>query len=146
MLEFSFIEGMLGYEVVRVLREEIFSDELGWEKATDEAEENSYHFVGYDKLSQISVARMTELDEQTVEISYVGVKNGYRGEFVGDLIMRALADKAYSLGKRAAIVKSPEDVKGFFSFEGYEEVGSENGYIIMKKDLTKVQTCHGCSK
>ncbi len=146
MLEFSFIEGILGHEVSHALREEIFAKELLWETVTDDLEGKSYHFVGYDKLLQISVARMTEIDNKTVEISYIGVKNGYRGEFIGDLIMRALADKAYSLGKRTAIVKSPENVKGFFEFEGYGEIGKENGYIIMKKDLTEVQPCKGCTK
>lgn len=152
MLEFKYIFGENGYKIAKDMRNGIFAEEMGFLKSCDELDENSYHFVGYDGIKQISVARLTELDEKSFSISYVGVDKEYRRQFVGDLIMRALADKAVALGATKIYISAPISVKGFFEYEGYESVGSEyseNGtdFVKMVKDLTKVESgCRGCGK
>ena len=150
MLKFKFIFGKNGYDITKDLRESVFACELS-EEATDEFEDKAYHFVGYDKIVQISAARLLKLSEKDFKISFVAIKEDYRRQYVGDLVMRALADKAMSLGGINIILESPVSIKGFFEFEGYEEYGEEfekssKPYIMMKKDLTKIQPCRGCSK
>lgn len=151
MLEFKFIYGENGYKIAKDMRKQIFSGELGFDEITDGFEDKSYHFIGYDKIVQMGIARLTQLDEKNFTVSFVAVKEGYRRQYVGDLIMRALADKAVALGGRYITVVTPLVEQGFFEFEGYEPTGeeySENGktFIKMKKDLTKVQPCRGCAK
>lgn len=151
MLKFQFIYGENGYKVARELRKKIFRDELGLGEYTDEKEAESYHFVGYDGICQMGVARMTEAEEDAYEVEFVGLDKKYRRQYVGDLVMRALADKAERLGGKWMTVEAPVSLKGFFEFECYEVVGDEfvkNNvpYILMKKDLTKKRPCRGCCK
>ncbi len=152
MLEFKYIFGENGYELAKDMRERIFGEELGMTKLCDDKEADSYHFIGYDKTLQIGVSRLTQIDERNFSIAYVAIEKGYRRQFVGDLVMRALADKTVTLGGSSIMVESPVTEKGFFEYEGYEAVGEEyisdgRSYIKMVKDLTKVEkSCRGCAK
>lgn len=152
MLEFRFIYGENGYKIAEDMRRKVFAEELRMSEIRDELEELSYHFVGYEKTMQIGIARLTQLDAQNFNIAFVAVKEDYRRQYVGDLIMRALADKAATLGGTAIYIEAPVSQKGFFEFEGYEVYGDSFEkdnipHIRMKKDLTKVQKgCRGCGK
>ncbi len=144
MLEFNFVYGSMGYEICKNFREGILGT-----SATDEKEDESFHFVGYDKLEQIGVARLTKINDLIYEISYVAVKDGYRRQFVGDLIMRALADKAINLGAKEAVLNSPVALIPFFEYEDYKTIGKiyevdGEKYVKMTKDLTVPQKCKGC--
>lgn len=152
MLEFRFICGENGYKIAEDMRKRIFAEELGMSEICDELDAISYHFVGYEKTTQIGIARLTQLDARNFNIAFVAVKADYRRQYVGDLIMRALADKAVSLGGSAIYIEAPTAQKNFFEFEGYEAYGSgfekdSVPHIRMKKDLTIVQkACRGCGK
>ena len=102
MLEFTFVHGELGYELSKDLRNSVFSAKL-----SDEMENNSYHLVGYDKTKQIAVARLTMLTETVCHIDFMAVKEDYRRQFVGDLAIKALEDKAKTLGAKEAIADAP---------------------------------------
>lgn len=152
MLEFRFIAGENGYKIAEDMRKQVFFEELGMSEFRDDLEEISYHFIGYEKILQIGISRLTQLDETNFNIAYVAVKEDYRHQYVGDLIIRALEDKAKKLGGKAIYLETPILQKGFFEFEEYEEYGDEfdkDGipHIRMKKDLTKPRTgCGGCGK
>lgn len=152
MLEFKYIFGENGYKIAEATRKSVFGDELGMSEIRDGLDGKSYHFVGYDKITQIAAARLTQLDEKNFMISYVGIKKDYRRQYVGDLVMRALADKTVTMGGTTITIQTPVSEKGFFEFEGYETVGEEfeaggRIYIKMQKDLTKIQSsCRGCAK
>ena len=112
---------------------------------------DSWHIVGYEEIRQMGIGRMTEVDEETYHISYVALEKDYRRQMVGDLVMRALADKAERLGAKYVTVDAPVSLKAFFEFENYEAYGEEfeknsETHIFMKKDLTKKMPCRGCSK
>ena len=152
MLEFRYIFGENGYKIAADFRKKVFSDEMGMTEITDAFDEKSYHFVGYDKTVQVAVARLTQFDEKNFSIAYVAIKEDYRRQFVGDLVMRALADKAVALGGTTITLEAPVQVRGFFEYEGYESFG--DAYLVdgipfvkMVKDLTKVEShCKGCGK
>lgn len=152
MFEFKYIFGENGYKIAEDMRKKVFREELGMQEIRDEVEEFSYHFVGYEKTVQVGVSRLTQLDARNFNIAYVAVKKDYRRQYVGDLIMRALADKAVSLGGTAIYIETPVTEKKFFEYEGYEEYGEgfmreDIPHIRMKKDLTKVQrNCRGCGR
>lgn len=152
MLEFRYIFGENGYKVTADFRKNVFAEELGMTVLKDTFDEKSYHFVGYEKTKQIAVSRLTQLDDVTFSVSYVAVLKDYRRQFVGDLIMRALADKVVSLGGANIVLESPVSVRGFFEYEGYEAVGEEFSvdgipFTKMIKDLTKIELhCKGCGK
>ncbi len=151
MLEFRFIAGNNGYEISKNMRSDIFGNELGYQNVCDEHEEDSYHFVGYDKTQLISAARLTETGDKTFNIAYVCVRENYRRQYVGDLMVKALADKAVALGGTVLMARAPVSVCGFFEFEGFERYDAEfiednRIQVIMKKDLLKIQQCRGCGR
>lgn len=143
MLEFTFVYGEMGYELSRDLRNSVFGAEL-----SDEMENNSYHLVGYDKTKQIAAGRLTMLTETVCHIDFIAVMEEYRRQFVGDLAIKALEDKAKSLGAKEAIADAPFEAVPFFEFEHYEKDGEhkKSGKMcaIMRKDLTKEYKCRGC--
>ncbi len=151
MLEFKFIYGENGYKLSQDMRKKVFGEEFAMNGISDEYEDTAYHFIGYDKTVQIAAARLNKITDSCFKIDFVAIKKDYRRQFVGDLVMRALADKAVALGGTSIILESPTDITGFFAFEDYEPCGDEfekdgRKYIMMKKDLTKVQHCRGCAK
>jgi N-acetylglutamate synthase-like GNAT family acetyltransferase len=144
MLEFTFVYGKNGYELSKELRDNVFGAEL-----TDEYEGQSYHLVGYDKTRQIAAARFTMLTDAVCRIDFVAVSEDYRRQYVGDLAIKAIEDKAKSLGAKEAVADVPTDIMPFFEFEDYEDSGKERERsgkkcVIMRKDLTKVYKCRGC--
>ena len=148
MLEFKFIYGSDGYNTAKEFMKES-SDEVGINESFTDSSDKTWHFVGYDKGRIIAAAGMYLLDERNVKIAFVSVCRDYRRQYVGDLIMKALADKAVAIGCTKALIEAPVSEKGFFEFEGYKAYGSEfeNGgkpYIMMSKDLTVVHMCSRC--
>ena len=144
MLEFTFVYGESGYELSKDLRNAVFGEEL-----SDEYEGESYHLVGYDKTKQIATARFTMLTDTVCHIDFIAVDESYRRQYVGDLAVKAIEDKAKSLGAKEAIADSPYDVVPFFEYEYYEGAGDEREKygkkcIVMLKDLTKEHKCRGC--
>ena len=143
MLEFTFVYGEMGYELSKDLRNSVFGSEL-----SDGQENNSYHLVGYDKTKQIAAGRLTMLTETVCRIDFIAVMEEYRRQYVGDLAIKALEDKAKSLGATEAVADAPQEVEPFFRFEYYEADGEHERFgkpcKIMRKDLTKEHKCRGC--
>lgn len=151
MLEFKFIFGETGCKVAEISRNKVFCDELGYSEIGDELDNDSYHFIGYDKACQIGSCRLTKVDEEYYRVSWLCVIPEYRRQYVGDLIMRAIQDKVLSVGGKYIVLETPVSVKGFFAFEDYEEIGESftvdgTEYIKMKKDVTIIRPCRGCKK
>ena len=144
MLKFTFVYGENGYMLSRDLRNDVFGAEL-----CDEYEGSSYHLVGYDKTRQIAVARLTMLTEEVCHIDFIAVSGDYRRQYVGDLAVKAIEDRAKSLGAKEAVLDAPLDAMPFFEFENYEDTGENRERYgkkcrIMRKDLTRVYKCRGC--
>ena len=144
MLEFTFVYGENGYALSKDLRDSVFGMEF-----SDEYEESSYHLVGYDKTRQIASARFTMISDAVCHIDFIAVDESYRRQYVGDLAIKAIEDKAKSLGAKEAIADSPDEVMPFFEYEYYENTGVEREKYgknckIMRKDLTKQHKCRGC--
>ena len=144
MLEFKFIMGETGRKVAEVSRNKVFGNIVD-----DGLDNDAYHFIGYDKASQIGSCRLNKIDDEYYRVSLLCVIPEYRRQFVGDLMMRAICDKVLSLGGKYIVLESPVEVKGFFEFEDLEADGNSyhvDGveFIKMKKDVTIVRPCRGC--
>lgn len=141
MLEFTFVYGENGYLLSRDLRNKVFGREV-----SDEKEESSYHIVGYDKTEQIAVGRFFVTDEVLCRIDFVGVREDYRRRYVGDLVIKAIEDKAKTMGAKTAVLEAPESALAFFRFENYEAIEkTADNSTKMRKDLTKEHKCRGCA-
>ena len=88
---------------------------------------------------------LSPLSETVCRIDFVGVREDYRRQFVGDLVIKAIEDKAKNLGIKTAVLETPDTAVPFFEFEDYENMGkTEDGKTKMRKDLTKEHKCRGC--
>ena len=98
------------------------------------------NIVGYDKTEQIAVGRFFAQSETVCRLDFIGVREDYRRQYVGDLVIKAIEDKAKMLGIKTAVLETPNSALPFFEFEGYEKEGA----LKMRKDLTKPHKCRGC--
>ncbi|MBR4172919.1 MAG: GNAT family N-acetyltransferase [Clostridia bacterium] len=139
MLEFTFIYGENGYAVSKDLRDKIFGG-----VSPDSFTDGAYYIVGYDKTEQIAAGRFFGIADGVCKIDFVGVREDYRRQFVGDLVIKAIEDKAKSLGIKTAVLETPQSALPFFEFEGYAKVETVDGETKMRKDLTVAHKCRGC--
>lgn len=151
MLEFKFVYGENGCKLAMDMRKEVFAAEFGMSVISDENDGGAYHFVGYDKTVQVAAARLFEIADSCFKIDFTAVKKDYRRQHIGELVMRALADKAVSLGGKSIILEAPIDLMPFFEREGYASYGGEfdkdgRKHTMMKKDLSIIRCCCGCTK
>ncbi|MEE0943860.1 MAG: GNAT family N-acetyltransferase [Clostridia bacterium] len=151
MLAFKQIFGIDGYNAAKSLRQEVFMDEQGFNVDYDEHDDEAWHIVGFDGDLLIGTARVYKLTDTTYKIGRVAVKKSYRKGYVGDLMMKTLQDKIVTLGGIEAVVSSQLGAKGFYDYEGYEQVGDvymEEGaeHVLMKLDLTKPHRSCSCKK
>jgi predicted GNAT family N-acyltransferase len=149
MFEFKLIYGMDGYEHARSVREKVFMDEQGFSFDADELDSISWHIIGYDKGKIIAAARMYQKDGGVFSIGRVAVDAEYRGQYIGDTLMRALEDKTVQLKGYAVEIGAQEGAVGFYEKEGYEKTGKTYAvegikHCEMIKDLSKVKKRCGC--
>lgn len=138
MLEFKQIYGADGAKRAGKIRTEIFGDS----GAENEIDARAWHIVGYEEENIIGAARLYPIGEGVFAIDLAGVSDKMRREYIGDLMMKTLQDKAVSEGGFITEVCSPEETVGFFEKLGYERTGSADGKLFMRKDLTKI--CRAC--
>ena len=76
------------------------------------------------------------------------MKKGYRGQYVGDTLMRALEDKAVRLGAAFIELYAQEQAVGFYRKQGYEPISEliiheGEPHMRMRRDLSKIRGCRG---
>lgn len=151
MLQFKIIYGPEGYEAARAIREQVFLQEQGFPYDADAQDDSAYHIAGWDGERLIAAGRLFHLEGNTYSIGRVAVDAEYRGQYVGDTIMRALEDKAVQLGAAFIELHAQEQAVGFYEKQGYEPQGAFipgeiSAHLRMVKDLSKIRGCGGCKR
>ena len=149
MLEFKLIEGRPGYELAKGIREEVFMTEQGYPFDYDEKDETAWHIIGWDGETVIAAGRLFPVHDNIFAIGRLVVKKGYRGQYVGDTLMRALEDKAVRLGAVFIELYAQEQAVGFYRKQGYEPISEliiheGEPHMRMRRDLSKIRGCRGC--
>lgn len=152
MLEFKLIYGNDGYTAAKSIREEVFISEQGFSLDYDEKDLVSWHVCGIDNGNTIAAARLFEKSRGIFTIGRVAVKKEYRGQYIGDTLMRILEDKAVALSGHTIELSANENAVDFYEKQGYEKSGESYfeehvRHIAMIKDLTKpFKKCSCCKK
>lgn len=150
MLEFKLIYGLDGYRLGRSVREEVFIREQGFSYDYDEFDDTAWHIIGFDQDKPIAAARLLAKADGIFVIGRVAVIKGYRKQYIGDTLLRALEDKAVQLKGHTIEIGAQERSVGFYLKEGYEKCGEiyydeDCPHYPMTKDLTCVRRkCGGC--
>lgn len=134
MITFKMKTGLEGYEMTKDIRQKY----LGTGTA-DSHDEAALHIAGYENGIVICSGRLYSRDNISCVIDNVTVDEDNRLQYVGDTVLRALEDKAVGMIKAIVRITPNEESRKFFEAEGY--IGADE----MKKDLTKVRGCRGCS-
>ncbi len=149
MLQFKLIENRPGYELAKGIREEVFMREQGYPFDYDEKDETAWHIIGWDGDTVIAAGRLFHIHDAVYAIGRLAVKKEYRGQYVGDTVMRALEDKAVRLGAAFVELYAQEHAIGFYQKQGYAPIGDlciydGEPHMQMRKDLSKISGCRGC--
>lgn len=131
-------------EDARLIREEVFMKEQGFQNEFDEDDKRLWEFVLYLDDVPISTCRIKPIDPETFKIERVAVRKAYRGQKVGSYTVKFATNKIISLGGRKAVIYSQADKTEFYYKLGFrlnEEVEPflDEGvpHVEMRKFLLK---------
>ena len=81
-------------------------------------------------------------------LEYIGVLGDYRGQRIGDLVLRLLLFKAQSHAAREVRLICPEETEGFFSRLGFKSVCRKNGAseMMIPGSRISLDSCAACTK
>ena len=123
----------------KMIREQVFVEEQGFQNEFDDIDARSWHLVIYDYHTPIGCARM--YDENGVVIfGRIAVIKEKRHKYLGSYILHELEKKARELGYLEAMLSAQVNAKAFYEKNGYVAYGEEYldefcPHIHMKKIL-----------
>lgn len=123
----------------KMIREQVFIKEQGFQNEFDDIDARSLHLVIYDYHTPIGCARM--YDENGVVIfGRIAVIKEKRHKHLGSYILHELEKKARELGYLEAMLSAQVNAKAFYEKNGYVAYGEEYldefcPHIHMKKIL-----------
>lgn len=124
------------------VRTAVFCDEQGYTKEMemDEQDKNSLHIVLRKDGKAVATGRLYECGDGAMRIGRLAVLGPLRGKGVGRTALRAMMEKARSLGARRLELDAQCSAIGFYEKEGFSVCGGEHldGHILhklMQKEL-----------
>lgn len=108
----------------KTIRFKVFVEEQGFINEFDETDSHALHLVLYKNGMAAGTARMfTENSGKTYHFGRIAVLKQYRGSHLGAEMIRAMCDKAKSLGAEKCELSAQCRVKDFYKSLGFEETG-----------------------
>ena len=142
MIHFKTAESLLNIPDAKIIREEVFVAEQGFEIEFDEIDETAIHIVVYDDDKPIATARTfpKENGSNAYIIGRVAVIKPYRGKNLGAYVLEHLEDVIKTKGAKVIELSAQTRVQGFYKKYGYEPFGEEYydeycPHISMRKTL-----------
>lgn len=108
----------------RMIREEIFIKEQGFENEFDDIDHRAIHFVVFQNNTPIGCARMYE-ENQHMILGRIAVCKEYRHLHVGSFILQSLEQHALELGYQEVMLSAQVRAKDFYIHNGYVSYGEE---------------------
>ena len=154
MIEGKFVLGTKGLEETAFIRSIVFTEEQGVPPniEQDVYDAFAHHLIVKDGEETVGTGRLIYKDNQYL-IGRIAVLPGFRGNRLGDLIVRMLCARAFDLKADEVIVHSQVQVADFYrkiGFKGISDVYKEANIdhitmVIDEKTLTNPCGCNGCS-
>ncbi len=123
----------------KLIRENVFIHEQGFENEFDDIDKKAVHCVVYDGGFPVATGRMFDCDG-TAHIGRIAVVKAYRGRGLGSAVVGALEDFSASKGYKQCALSAQLRAEDFYKKLGYEPFGEiyKDEYcphIMMKKEL-----------
>lgn len=149
MIEGRFEMGAKGLKETAYMRSMVFTEELGMaaEVEQDAYDNFAYHLIVEDGGDKVGTGRLIYKDGEYL-IGRIAVPEAGRGNGYGDLIVRMLCDKAFSLGADEVVIHSQPHVVDFYKRIGFVEKGEfykEAGLDHITMKVTQKSFSHPCS-
>ena len=125
----------------KLIRNEVFIEEQGFQNEYDEADTFSVHYVLYDGNSPLAVCRsFFDKDKNSFVIGRIAVRKAYRGKGLGSRILTDAENELIRLGAKSVILHAQVSAVKFYNSCGYTEFGEidfdeDCPHIWMKKAL-----------
>jgi predicted GNAT family N-acyltransferase len=123
-MEFTtkFAIGLENSVETRLLREEIFVEEQGFEEEFDAIDPIALHMVLYADGVPAATGRLYE-DDTGAHIGRVAVRKAYRGTGLGAMVMDLLEERAKQQQIKRISLSAQIQAQGFYEKQGYTPVG-----------------------
>ena len=109
----------------RALRQEVFMQEQGFSYEFDDTDNTALHLVLYDDDTAVGVCRVFPDSPGAWHIGRVAVKKSYRGQHLGEAIMREAEEAVALRGAEKMVLSAQVQASGFYKKLGYVQVGDE---------------------
>ncbi|MDO4943775.1 MAG: GNAT family N-acetyltransferase [Ruminococcus sp.] len=134
-------EGLENNPDAKLIRENVFVYEQGFEKEFDDIDPKAVHCVVYGGGFPVAAGRMFNCDGQA-HIGRIAVVKAYRGKKIGSTVVSALEDYAKAHGYKETALSAQVRAKEFYQKLGYKEFGEEFfdeycPHIMMKKIISE---------
>ena len=126
MITSAFIPGTEDKDEAFAIRREVFVDEQRWPEgeAFDEFEDNAMHLMVYADEAPAAAGRIWH-DGSVFRIGRIAVLKKFRGQKLGDLVMRLLLYKAFNSGAETVHIGAQKYIVPFYQKFGLKECGEE---------------------
>lgn len=108
----------------------------------DTYDQQSQHLIVYEKDTPIATGRLTEIETGMFKLSRIAVLQAYRGQGIGDFMMRMMVRRAFDYGAKEVFANVQESAVSFYSKLGflkegdpYEVAGITHVRMVRKQDI-----------
>lgn len=134
-------KGLENNSDAKIIRENVFIHEQGFENEFDDIDAAAVHCVVYDGGYPIAAGRLYEKDGAAF-LGRIAVLKAYRGKSIGSIMISELEKYAAENGFGECMLSAQCRVIGFYEKLGYTAFGDEYKdeycpHIMMKKALSK---------
>lgn len=149
MIDGEFIVGTKGLDLTGYIRTSVFTGEQGVDPAIeqDAYDHFAHHLIVKDGGEKVGVGRLIYKDGQYL-IGRIAVIKEARGKHYGDLIVRMLCTRAFSIGAKVVTVHAQTQVEDFYKKIGFirvSEVYQEASIDHVTMEITEKTFTHPCS-
>ena len=126
MITTKWFEGEQGIEDALYIRTVVFIEEqrVSVEEEMNGTDENAVHLVVYENEVAVATGRII-IENDCFILGRIAVLKEHRGKKLGDLVVRMLIRKAYTMGGRKQYIHAQIYAKGFYEKLGFEAYGDE---------------------
>lgn len=137
------------YSIAMEIRTKVFVDEQGVpaERERDALDSSAWHLAFLDEDKPIAAGRMVYIGDSAVKLGRIAVLPSYRGQGIGDGLIKAMLFKAETLGLKRAVLSSQLHAVGLYEKIGFIADGEqylEEGipHIHMEMELGHGTRCN----
>lgn len=123
MVEVHWFVGSEGIEPCLAIRREVFCQEQGYQVDRDDIDGQAIHALMTQGEEAVGTGRIYVDRDGAYHLGRIAVRKAYRGQHLGDLLMRSLLNKCLNMHAGRVRIGAQADKVGFYARYGLTPVG-----------------------